>query len=86
MFVCESRYHSRTRAFKKIKLWNTARNASVRVVGREVALEPVRVASVFVDKTEVPDSESEESSVLDRDREVCTEVCDWTGTGSYVLR
>ena len=40
------------------------------MVAREVPLIPVRVASVFVEKNDTSDSENEESSVLDRAREV----------------
>ncbi|KAI5109113.1 polybromo 1, like isoform X1, partial [Silurus meridionalis] len=47
VFVCESRYTTRTKAFKKIKMW-TIPPSSVKLITRDVALPVVRVASMFV--------------------------------------
>lgn len=70
LFVCESRYSSRLRVFKKIKIWPVPKNENVEIIPREVSLMPVRVASVFVEKNEVSDCESDEISVLDMTREI----------------
>jgi protein polybromo-1 len=45
VYVCESRYSARNKAFKKIKLW--AVPAAVRFVPRDVPLPVVRVASMY---------------------------------------
>uniref|UniRef100_A0A4W5KPP7 Protein polybromo-1 n=1 Tax=Hucho hucho TaxID=62062 RepID=A0A4W5KPP7_9TELE len=45
VYVCESRYSARNKAFKKIKLW--AVPAAVRFVLRDVPLPVVRVASMY---------------------------------------
>ena len=45
--MCESRYTSKLRNFKKIKVWSLPRNTSVQVSARAQPLSPVRVASVF---------------------------------------
>ncbi|XP_076125032.1 polybromo 1, like isoform X1 [Alosa pseudoharengus] len=47
VFVCESRYTTKTKSFKKIKMW-TMPASSVRMVPRDVPLPVVRVASMFV--------------------------------------
>lgn len=47
VFVCESRYTTKTKSFKKIKMW-TMPASSVRMVLREVPMPVVRVASMFV--------------------------------------
>lgn len=46
VYVCESRYNTRARSFKKIKIWNNF-NANVRFVTRDEPLEINRVQSVF---------------------------------------
>lgn len=46
VYVCESRYATRSRLFKKIKLW-TLPGSTVKYVAREVPLPVVRVASMF---------------------------------------
>uniref|UniRef100_A0A6Q2YDL0 Protein polybromo-1 n=1 Tax=Esox lucius TaxID=8010 RepID=A0A6Q2YDL0_ESOLU len=45
VYVCESRYSARNKAFKKIKMW--AVPAAVRLVPRDVPLPVVRVASMY---------------------------------------
>lgn len=50
IFVCESRYSTKLRAFKKIKNWPFMNNTSL--VQREVPLEPKRVMSVFKERVE----------------------------------
>ncbi|XP_064633737.1 protein polybromo-1-like isoform X4 [Lineus longissimus] len=49
VFVCESRYSIKQKAFKKIKVWQMPKN-DVKLVPREIPLVPVRVASVFANK------------------------------------
>jgi len=46
VYICESRYTARIKAFKKIKVWAVP-VASVRLVQRDVPLPVVRVASMF---------------------------------------
>ncbi|XP_011612227.1 protein polybromo-1-like [Takifugu rubripes] len=46
VYVCESRYATRSRMFKKIKLWAVP-GSTVKCVAREVPLPVVRVASMF---------------------------------------
>uniref|UniRef100_A0A8C7V0L1 Protein polybromo-1 n=1 Tax=Oncorhynchus mykiss TaxID=8022 RepID=A0A8C7V0L1_ONCMY len=45
VYVCESRYSARNKAFKKIKMW--AGPAGVRFVPRDVPLPVIRVASMY---------------------------------------
>ncbi|XP_055768338.1 protein polybromo-1-like isoform X4 [Salvelinus fontinalis] len=45
VYVCESRYSARNKAFKKIKMW--AGPAGVRFVPRDVLLPVIRVASMY---------------------------------------
>ena len=46
VYICESRYAARNKAFKKIKMWAMPVN-SVRFVPRDVPLPVVRVASMY---------------------------------------
>ena len=72
IYVCESRYTSRIRAFKKIKLWSVPRNNSVRTLLREALLSPVRVQSVFAKESSPAQPEDvEDSTWLDKQRQVC---------------
>ncbi|KAG7249477.1 hypothetical protein CRUP_020882, partial [Coryphaenoides rupestris] len=73
VYVCESRYSAKAKAFKKIKMWTTPPGA-VRFVPRDVPLPVVRVASMFAPKPdEKPPAEEEaageeqESKVADKD-------------------
>lgn len=52
VYVCESRYSTKARMFKKIKVWTSLPTPGVNLVQREVALEPKRVVSVFRDRIE----------------------------------
>uniref|UniRef100_W4VRH5 Putative chromatin remodeling complex rsc subunit rsc1/polybromo n=1 Tax=Corethrella appendiculata TaxID=1370023 RepID=W4VRH5_9DIPT len=53
VYVCESRYNSRARSFKKIKTWNCApANDPVKLIPRETPLELKRVMSVFKERVE----------------------------------
>lgn len=59
VYVCESRYNTRARSFKKIKIWNNF-NGDVRFVTREEPLEINRVQSVFKNKMKEKDKPKEE--------------------------
>lgn len=50
IYVCESRYSLKLRSFKKIKNWPFT--DSVKLVQREVLLEPKRTMSVFKERVE----------------------------------
>ncbi|XP_055636665.1 protein polybromo-1 isoform X2 [Toxorhynchites rutilus septentrionalis] len=53
VFVCESKYSSKGRFFKKIKTWNLVRaNDPVILVPRDTPLEVKRVMSVFKERVE----------------------------------
>ncbi|KAL0978139.1 hypothetical protein UPYG_G00166640 [Umbra pygmaea] len=70
VYVCESRYSARNKAFKKIKVW--ALPATVRCVPRDVPLPVVRVASMYAKRDQeklltVADSGS--LSIVDKERE-----------------
>uniref|UniRef100_A0AAR2J535 Protein polybromo-1 n=1 Tax=Pygocentrus nattereri TaxID=42514 RepID=A0AAR2J535_PYGNA len=74
VFVCESRYTTRTKAFKKIKMW-TMPASSVKLVSRDVPLPVVRVASMFVstskrDQEKTADvTDGEQSGFIEKERE-----------------
>ncbi|XP_028970113.1 polybromo 1, like isoform X4 [Esox lucius] len=70
VYVCESRYSARNKAFKKIKMW--AVPAAVRLVPRDVPLPVVRVASMYAKRDqEKPPSVADNGglSVVDKERE-----------------
>uniref|UniRef100_A0A182PR37 Polybromo-1 n=1 Tax=Anopheles epiroticus TaxID=199890 RepID=A0A182PR37_9DIPT len=53
VFVCESRYSSKARSFKKLKTWNLVRAKDpVKLIPREAPLEVKRVMSVFKERVE----------------------------------
>ncbi|CAG0881534.1 unnamed protein product [Darwinula stevensoni] len=55
IYVCESRYSSRNRMFKKLVKWRDHRTPlqdHVKIVQRDVHLEPKRVLSVFKERVE----------------------------------
>lgn len=51
IYVCESRYSTKLRAFKKIKNWPFLSDSNA-LVPRETPLEPKRVMSVFKERVE----------------------------------
>ncbi|XP_011690266.1 PREDICTED: protein polybromo-1 isoform X2 [Wasmannia auropunctata] len=51
VYVCESRYSTKARAFKKIKVWNFDPD-HLSLVPREKPLEPKRVISVYKERLE----------------------------------
>ncbi|KAF4526534.1 hypothetical protein B566_EDAN005901 [Ephemera danica] len=52
VYVCESRYASKARSFKKIKIWPYTLPDHIPLVPREEPLEPKRVMSVFRERVE----------------------------------
>ncbi|XP_054159382.1 protein polybromo-1-like isoform X2 [Oppia nitens] len=73
IYVCESRYFTRTKTFKKIKVWPFLQN--LMMTPRETPLPMIRVPSVFKDQTDKIKIEVEEEpeevgavKVLDIDR------------------
>ncbi|XP_076646404.1 protein polybromo isoform X1 [Halictus rubicundus] len=51
VYVCESRYSTKARAFKKIKVWNFDPD-HLKLVSRDKPLEPKRVISVYKERLE----------------------------------
>ncbi|XP_058259192.1 polybromo 1, like isoform X3 [Hemibagrus wyckioides] len=73
VYVCESRYTTRTKAFKKIKLWTTP-PSSVKLITRDVLLPVVRVVSMFVsavnrDQDKMADSADDHGTFIEKERE-----------------
>ena len=52
VYVCESRYSTKARMFKKIKVWPSGPVPGLNLISRDVTLEPKRVVSVFRDRIE----------------------------------
>ncbi|XP_074645019.1 protein polybromo-1-like isoform X2 [Tubulanus polymorphus] len=75
VFVCESRYSTKLKSFKKIKNWSIAKNENISLLLRDTPLPIVRVASVFADnnnelaKTTVDNKETEILQIIDKIRE-----------------
>lgn len=67
VYVCESRYSAKAKAFKKIKIWSFTPNDHVHIVNREELVDPVRVPSVFKDGVERPKEEGLETEEGDLD-------------------
>ncbi|XP_050685082.1 protein polybromo-1 isoform X2 [Leptidea sinapis] len=68
VFVCESRYNSRHRWFKKIKVWEGAEKEAT-LVPRSVPLEPSRTVSVFRERVEKHKDELAELEILENVQE-----------------
>jgi protein polybromo-1 len=51
VYVCESRYSTKARAFKKIKVWNFDPD-HLKLISRDKPLEPKRVISVYKERLE----------------------------------
>ncbi|CAF0748887.1 unnamed protein product, partial [Didymodactylos carnosus] len=64
VYVCESRYNTKTKMFKKIKLWNMPGNNCVKLVQRIKPLEANRDVSSFV-KNEQSTSQDEQQRQQD---------------------
>ncbi|XP_072934610.1 protein polybromo-1 [Epargyreus clarus] len=68
VYVCESRYNTKNRWFKKIKVWEGAEKEAT-LVPREVPLEPNRTVSVFRERVEKHKDELAELEVLENVQE-----------------
>ncbi|KAL4708480.1 hypothetical protein ACJJTC_014088 [Scirpophaga incertulas] len=68
VYVCESRYNTKNRWFKKIKVWEGA-DKEVTLMPREVPLEPSRTVSVFRERVEKHKDELAELEVLENVQE-----------------
>ncbi|XP_026728949.1 protein polybromo-1-like isoform X2 [Trichoplusia ni] len=64
VYVCESRYNTKLRWFKKIKVWEGAEKEAT-LIPREVPLEPSRTVSVFRERVEKHKDELAELEVLE---------------------
>ena len=63
IYVCESRYASKARSFKKMKVfWNIPDH--IKIVRRDAELEPKRVMSVFKERIEKHKEELEEIEAM----------------------
>ncbi|XP_059081440.1 protein polybromo-1-like isoform X3 [Tigriopus californicus] len=68
LYVCESRYQSRARSFKKMKMfWNIPDH--INMIPRDEPLEPKRVMSVFKERIEKHKEEIEEIDSMVRSLE-----------------
>lgn len=71
VYVCESRYSTKARAFKKIKVWNFDPD-HLKLVPRSKCLEPKRVISVYKERLEKHKEEIAEleecEKLLDKER------------------
>ncbi|XP_059047820.1 protein polybromo-1 isoform X2 [Achroia grisella] len=68
VYVCESRYNTKNRWFKKIKVWEGAEKEAT-LIPREVPLEPNRTVSVFRERVEKHKDELAELEVLENVQE-----------------
>lgn len=72
IYVCESRYSTKLRAFKKIKNWPFMNDTPL--VTRETPLEPKRVMSVFKERVEKHKGElaelAEKEALVEKDKPV----------------
>lgn len=72
VYVCESRYNSRCRSFKKIKIY--PENPTIQLIPREIPLEPKRVMSVFRERVEKHKDElaelAEQEKITEKDKPV----------------
>ncbi|XP_047035954.1 protein polybromo-1 isoform X4 [Helicoverpa zea] len=64
VYVCESRYNTKMRWFKKIKVWDGVEKEAT-LIPREVPLEPNRTVSVFRERVEKHKDELAELEVLE---------------------
>lgn len=68
VYVCESRYNSKLRTFKKIKAWEGAEK-SVTLIPRDIPLEPNRTVSVFRERIEKHKDELAELDIMENIQE-----------------
>lgn len=81
MYVCESRYSTRNRSFKKIKIF--PENPTLKLVPRENPIEPKRVVSVFRERVEKHKDElaelEEQEKLTEKDKPVSFFPCNSLG-------
>ena len=74
VYVCESRYSTKARSFKKIKNWNFDPDR-LKLTPREKLLEPKRVISVYKERLEKHKEEiaelEEGEKLIEKDKPVC---------------
>ncbi|CAG9794762.1 unnamed protein product [Diatraea saccharalis] len=68
VYVCESRYNTKHRWFKKIKVWEGAEKEAT-LIPRDVPLEPNRTVSVFRERVEKHKDELAELEILENIQE-----------------
>ncbi|KAK7869922.1 hypothetical protein R5R35_013708 [Gryllus longicercus] len=66
VYVCESRYSTKARAFKKIKVWPFAMSQNIKLMPREEVIEPKRHVSVFRERVEKHKEEIAELEELEK--------------------
>jgi len=69
VFVCESRYITKHRCFKKIKSWRTPVSKNFNIVPRGIPLVPIRVASMFSNQADGDNALDDSDTVIDKKRE-----------------
>lgn len=75
VYVCESRYNSKTKIFKKVKWWNLPENKRIKLIQRDNPLENIRLPSTFVNNHLQPslsstiENGSNPMDVIERSRE-----------------
>ncbi len=75
IYVCESRYNTKTKMFKKIKWWNIPENKRVKLIQRETPLENIRIPSTLVNhnlinhRSSTADSESINVDIIEKSKE-----------------
>jgi len=81
VYVCESRYMTKPRSFKKIKNWPFQLLRSmepIKLISREQPLEPKRIVSVFKERVEKHKGELAElqlqEALMDKDKPVIRNV------------
>lgn len=74
VYVCESRYSTKARAFKKIKVWNFDPD-NLKLTAREKPIEPKRVISVYKERLEKHKEEiaelEEGEKPIEKEKPVC---------------
>lgn len=66
VYVCESRYSTKARAFKKIKAWPFSMSQNIKLVPRDEVIEPKRHVSVFRERVEKHKEEIAELEELEK--------------------
>jgi protein polybromo-1 len=74
VYVCESRYNSKTKMFKKVKWWNLPENKRIKLIQRDIPLENIRIPSTLVNnlihRISTVDNELINVDVIEKSREI----------------